>query len=883
MPASADPHDPAGERAADLVLAAADPELAAAAVARADVAGLTAAGALPAAIALFGVARWAPDALAVDPGAPAALGALAVPVDVAGADDEADLVRRHRRELLRLGARDLLDLDDLGATTAGLSAAAAGAIAAALRLGGAIDGGPAVAVVGMGKLGGGELNFSSDVDLLLVADEPAAAEVPLRRAMEVLRRCVRVDLALRPEGRDGALVRTVAGYEAHWERWAAPWERQALLKAAVVAGDAELGGRWAEAAGRAVWDRPFAADDIRSVRALKERAEAQVARRTSGRRDVKRGLGGIRDVEFAVQLLCLVHGGGDPTLRRRGTLPALAELAAGGYVADDDAAALTDAYRALRRVEHRLQLVDLHPAHVLPDDARALDVLARSLGHRPSPERSAGAALAAELRGHRTVARAVHERLWFRPLLGAFAGRDRALAAFGFADADRTREGIGELTRGLTRSSRLMQQLLPLVLEWLSLAPAPDLGLLGLRRMADGPARAGALADAFRESPEVARRLCVVLGTSELLAEHLVRNPDLVALLDDDEGLRPRTAAELEAAVHEAVAWRSTTEERRSSLKRLTDREGLRIGAADVLATLSTREVGTALTALATSALVAALGTGDAHHRLGVVALGRFGGGELSYPSDLDLVFVCRPGEQEEAERDALALLRFLGDGPAHVYDVDADLRPEGRGGPLVRTTDGWASYVERWAQPWERLAWVKARPVAGALELGAELVEGILAPWVWDRPVTDAERTELRRVKVRVEEERVRPGDDRDFHLKLGRGGLVDIEFCTQLLQLTSGVRATGTGAALNGLRRAGALDADEHAALADAHGFLEAVRNRLFLVTHEPGDALPARPERLAHLAASLGTNATDLRERHRRLTRRARRVVEHRFFDV
>jgi glutamate-ammonia-ligase adenylyltransferase len=199
----------------------------------------------------------------------------------------------------------------------------------------------------------------------------------------------------------------------------------------------------------------------------------------------------------------------------------------------------------------------------------------------------------------------------------------------------------------------------------------------------------------------------------------------------------------------------------------------------------------------------------------------------------------------------------------------------------LVRSLDSWAAYVERWAEPWERLAWVKARPVAGDAALGTALVDEVLGPWVWDRPLTDDERTELRRVKVRVERERIRTGDDPDFHLKLGRGGLTDIEFCVQLLQLEHGVRATGTGDALRALRDAGVVDGDEHSTLNDAHGFLEAVRNRLFLVTDEPGDALPARTEQLAHLAASLGTTPSALRDRHRQVTRRARRVVEQRFY--
>lgn len=830
---------------------------------------------------LAGVARWAGDLLAEDPRATTVLDELGRPVEVT----TTDLVGTYRLELLRIAARDLLGVDDVAATTRSLSAAAVAAIDAALDAEG-LAGSP-VAVVGMGKLGGDELNFASDVDLLLVADEPAVAEPSLRRALDLLRACVRVDLDLRPEGRDGAMVRTVDSYATYWARWAEPWERQALLRARVVAGDDDLGRRWQEAADEALWGRPFDAEDVRSVRALKDRSERAVARRATGVRDLKRGLGGIRDVEFAVQLLCLVHGGSDPTLRERTTLVALGELVGGGYVAEDDAVALATAYTALRRAEHHLQLVDLRPAHLLPTEPDALDRLGRSLGHESRGELGPGEVAAGELRHHRAVARATFERLWFRPLLGELTGRDRALAAFGFAEVARTREGIDELTRGLGRSSRLMRQLLPLLLDWLSATPDPDLGLLGLRRLAGGPGQAQQLVDAFRDSPEVARRLCTVVGTSRLLGDLLVRHPDLLGLLGEDrDGLRPRSRPELAASIDDALRWRDA-DERRPTLKRLTDREGLRIGAADLLGALSTREVGAALTDLATSALEAALAAVDDHADrvpgLAVVALGRFGGAEMSYPSDLDVVFVGGSGDQAAAERTAAAVLRFLGQGPDQIYDVDPDLRPEGRDGPLVRSLDAWAAYVDRWAEPWERLAWVKARPVAGDPELGRALVEDVLGPWVWDRPLTDDERTALRRVKVRVEHERVRAGDDPDFHLKLGRGGLTDIEFCTQLLQLEHGVRATGTGDALHDLRDAGALDAAEHRALVDAHGFLEAVRNRLFLVTDEPGDALPARAEQLARLATSLGTTPSALRDRHRQVTRRARRVVEHRFFDV
>nr|MBA2282268.1 bifunctional glutamine-synthetase adenylyltransferase/deadenyltransferase [Acidimicrobiia bacterium] len=260
---------------------------------------------------LVALSRWAADRLVADPGAAAALADLDVAIDPAGAIDVDHLARCYEREMLRLAARDLGGIDDLTATTRAISTAAAALWEAALRLAGA----PELAVIGMGKLGAGELNYASDVDVVLVAADPAGAEPAARRAAALVRHSVPVDLALRPGGGGGVLLRTVAGYVAHWERWAAPWERQALLKARPVAGDPALGAAWAEAAERALWDRPFGADDIRAIRAMKRRAEAEVARRGTSDRDLKRGLGGIRDIELAVQLLQLVHGRDDPALR----------------------------------------------------------------------------------------------------------------------------------------------------------------------------------------------------------------------------------------------------------------------------------------------------------------------------------------------------------------------------------------------------------------------------------------------------------------------------------------------------------------------------------------------------------------------------------------
>jgi glutamate-ammonia-ligase adenylyltransferase len=800
-----------------------------------------------------------------------------------------ELARWKHHELLRIAARDLLGLDPLETVAGSLAAMASDTLAAAVQLAGM----PRIAVIGMGKLGGHELNYSSDVDIVFVGDGDAAElETAARAVVAIARRCFRIDLNLRPEGRNGALVRTVESYEAYWDRWAEPWEFQALLKARFAAGDAALGERFTTSAAAHLWARPFNAESIRSVRAMKARAEADVARRGLTEREIKLGRGGIRDVEFAVQLLQLVHGGADPELRSPTTLDALEELADAGYVARHDAEQLASAYRFLRQVEHRLQLRDERQVHALPADPAERDRIARSLGMRPTVATSALEVFEDTLLAHQRTVRAIHERLWFRPLLEDFA-RDgervltpeaaaTRLAAFGFSDVERTRQAVVELTRGLTRSSRLMQQLLPLLLDWLSHAPDPDLGLLGLRNLASGPQRSMELAAAFRESPEAARRLSLLLGTSRLVGELLRRNPDLIASLGAPSDLRVRSRDELVDGAQSAAAWRPESDDRRSALKRFTDREGLRIAAIDILETLDVSEVGAALTNLAEAALEAAVTALEPTLPFAVVAVGRLGGGELSYASDLDLLFVydgSTAGDFATAERLATNLLRFVGGTLPHIYDVDADLRPEGKDGPLARSLEGYATYFERWAEPWERLAMVRARPVAGDRDVAARFVE-VLEPFVW-RSVSPDEQREIRRIKARIEHERLPPDEDPQFHLKLGRGSLADVEFCTQLLQLEHGVRTPSTVTALDALLEAGHLSRADHDVLSDAYRFCERTRNRWFLVNSAPGDALPSRLEELERLAVSLGTTARDLRTDYRRVTRRSRGVFERLFY--
>jgi glutamate-ammonia-ligase adenylyltransferase len=840
------------------------------------------------------------------------LAALDRPVAVT-ARDLNELVQCKQLELLRIAARDLLGMDPLEEVGDRLATLADRVLDVALHLCGGPDtsGGHKLAVIAMGKLGAGELNYASDVDIMFVTgDTTGAAEAvtPLaRRILQLARQCFRVDVDLRPEGRNGPLVRSLGAYRAYWERWATGWERQALLKARPVAGDEELGQAFARAAAEAVWAEPFGAEQIREARAMKARAEAQLARRGLTEREIKRGRGGIRDVEFSVQLLQLVHGRADPALRQPATLPALAELARAGYVSPGDATVLERAYRFLRAVEHRLQLVEEQPVHAVPATVVARNNLARVMGYRDSPAATALGQFDDDLRRHQAEARAVHERLFFRPLLEAFAilpgaggGQPRAgaagpmpesavserLAAFGFSDAARTRAALDELTRGLTRSSRLMAQTLALVLGWLSEEPDPDLGLLGLRTLADGSHRRALLVSTFRDSPEAARRLCRLLGTSRLLHELLRRDPEAIATLGDDTALVLGGRDELVERFRAGLRLRDP-EDRSRGLFQLKQAQLLRIATRDLLGMDTIEVTAAALTSLTEAVLEAALELIDPPVAIAVVALGALAGAELSYTSDADLLLVSSGGpgaSSEKVEAGAASLLRVLhGATPAErIMAIDPRLRPEGRHGRLAPTLDGYRSYFERRARTWERQALARARPVAGdqALAHGfMELADG----FVWGQPWTAADLREVRRMKARLERERPPAPEDPQFHLKRGPGALADVEWTAQLLQLSRGIRSPSTRHALAALAKDGSLSGEEAGILAEAYQTCEQVRNRWALMGGRPPDALPVAGPQLARLAHSLETTPAELRERYRRVTRRARQVMEERFYGL
>jgi glutamate-ammonia-ligase adenylyltransferase len=826
----------------------------------------------------------------------------------------------YRGCLLTLAARDVsgdLAVDDVAGELADLAEATLGTALDIARREHPTD--SRLAVIGMGKCGGRELNYVSDVDVVFVAEPADAAATTLAATM--MRICSEVtsegtiwpvDAALRPEGKSGPLARTLASHESYYRRWAKTWEFQALLKARPVAGDADLGRDYVATLRPLVWSAAQREGFVGDVQAMRRRVLENVPA-VEVEREVKLGPGGLRDVEFAVQLLQLVHGRSDESLRSPTTLVALESLAAGGYVGRDDAAQLAAAYRFLRTVEHRLQLHQLRRTHLVPTGDADLRRLARATGHRDVES------WRREYAAHTRLVRQLHEKLFYRPLLDAVArlpaeearltpeAAAQRLEALGFVDPAAALRHLEALTRGVSRRAAIQRTLLPVMLGWFADAADPDAGLLAFRQVSDALGSTPWYLRVLRDEGATAERLARLLATSRYVADLLARAPEAVPMLGRDDELRPRPPealqGELLASVRRSDDWEGAVAVARG----LRRRELLRIASADLLGLVGLDDVGTALSEVAAATLEAALQTAvrkvEAERRepvpvrLAIIGMGRLGGGEQGYASDADVLFVYEPvggedspGDTQVAHDIANELRRLLAlPGPDPALDVDAGLRPEGRQGPLVRSLASYAEYYRRWSSVWETQALLRAKPVAGDAELGARFTE-LVDPIRYPADGIDATAVrEIRRVKARVESERLPRGADATLHTKLGRGGLADVEWTVQLLQLRHAgtdprLRTTSTLGALAAARGARLLDDGQAEVLADAWVVAMRVRNAIVQARGRGSDAVPTEPRTLAAVARAMGYPAgatQDLLEDYRRATRRARAVYEDVFF--
>lgn len=866
---------------------------------------------------------------------------------LAEATDPVSLRVAYRRCLLSIAARDVCGTTGVAESAAELADLATATLRAALGLAGAAAPEDAalcrLAVVAMGKCGGHELNYVSDVDVIFVgeavegADETKAVRAATRLASHMMRICSEttvegsiwpVDANLRPEGRNGPLVRTLSSHLAYYQRWAKTWEFQALLKARPVAGDLDLGAEYVAAVQPLVWKAAERENFVPDVQKMRRRVVENIPVAEVDRQ-LKLGPGGLRDVEFAVQLLQLVHGRTDTSLRSGTTLDALKALATGGYVGRADAAQLDEAYRFLRSMEHRIQLFRLRRTHLVPEDEAELRRIGRSLGLRTDPV----AELLREWKRHATVVRRLHEKLFYRPLLDAVAqlatgearlsaeaARER-MVALGYADPASALRHLEALASGVTRKAAIQRTLLPVLLGWFADSADPDAGLLNFRKVSDALGKTPWYLRLLRDEGAAAQNLARVLSAGRLAPDLLMRAPEAVALLGDGDGggLEPRSRTHLEQEILAAVNRADGAAQAVTAARGVRRRELFRTAAADIVGSYGTEEqaaeadqgalvdrVGGAVSDLTAATLAGTLravvrdGWGDSlPTRFAIIGMGRFGGHELGYGSDADVLFVHEPRDgvdereaSQAANKVVLEMRRLLqipsADPPLL---IDADLRPEGKSGPLVRTLTSYAAYYRRWALTWESHALLRAEPVAGDEDLGRRFME-LIDPLRYPADgLADEAVREIRRLKARMESERLPRGADPKLHAKLGPGGLSDVEWTVQLLQLRHGaaepgLRTTRTRQALAAARTAGLIGEEDAAILDEAWVLATRVRNAVMLVRGRAGDTFPTEPRELAAVGRYLGYgpgHAGDMLDAYRRTARRARSVVDELFYGA
>ncbi|MEV7685237.1 bifunctional [glutamine synthetase] adenylyltransferase/[glutamine synthetase]-adenylyl-L-tyrosine phosphorylase [Streptomyces bungoensis] len=870
---------------------------------------------------------------------------------LAEATDPVSLRVAYRRCLLSIAARDVCGTIDVADTAAELADLATATLRAALALASAAAPQDAaacrLAVIAMGKCGGHELNYVSDVDVIFVAeaaaegaDETKALAAATRLASHLMRICSEttvegsiwpVDANLRPEGRNGPLVRTLSSHLAYYQRWAKTWEFQALLKARPVAGDPALGQAYLDALDPLVWQAAERENFVPDVQKMRRRVVENIPA-AEIERELKLGPGGLRDVEFAVQLLQLVHGRTDASLRSGTTLHALQALAAGGYVGREDAARLDEAYRFLRSMEHRIQLYRLRRTHLVPEAEADQRRLGRSLGLRADP----AAELIREWKRHTGVVRRLHEKLFYRPLLDAVAqlapgearlspeaARER-LVALGYADPAAALRHLEALASGVTRKAAIQRTLLPVLLGWFADSADPDAGLLNFRKVSDALGKTPWYLRLLRDEGAAAENLARVLSAGRLAPDLLMRAPEAVALLGRGDGtgpggggLEPRERGQLEQEIMAAVRRAENAAQGVTAARGVRRRELFRTAAADIVGSYGTEtspaeadqgalvdRVGAAVSDLTAATLAGTLravvrdGWGDTlPTRFAIIGMGRFGGHELGYGSDADVLFVHEPQDGVDEQEAAAAankvvaemrrLLQLPSADPPLL--IDAGLRPEGKSGPLVRTLKSYEAYYRRWSLVWESQALLRAEPVAGDAELAGRFIE-LADPLRYPRRgLGDDAVREIRRLKARMESERLPRGADPKLHTKLGPGGLSDVEWTVQLIQLrhghrVPGLRTTRTREALAAARETGLLSEEDTAVLDEAWVLATRVRNAVMLVRGRAGDTFPTEPRELAAVGRYLGYgagHAGDMLDAYRRTARRARTVVEELFY--
>ena len=774
-----------------------------------------------------------------------------------------------------------------------------------------------LAVIAMGKCGARELNYISDVDVIFVA-EPAG-DLDVSRALEISTRLAtrmmramdanapepalwQVDPNLRPEGKSGALVRTLDSHVSYYERWAENWEFQALLKARHMAGDAELGDAYVSKMQPFVWASAGRESFVESAQKMRERVMEHIPSNEVDRQ-IKLGPGGLRDIEFSVQLLQLVHGRTDESVRVRDTLTAIDALASAGYMSRNDAIVFAKQYRFLRLLEHRIQLSQLRRTHLMPTSEIAVRALARSVDIKWSAEQ-----LTKHWEAVKLEVRSLHQKVFYRPLLSAVAklgdggielssqqAEDR-LAAIGFADPKSALVHINALTGGLSRRAAIQRQLLPVLIQWFSEGSDPDQALLAFRRLSEDLGESHWYLRMLRDSSGAAERMTQVLSNSRLATSLFEKLPEAAAWFESRSDLLPTSREELETEIQSIIDRHESLETAATAIKTIRRRETLRLAMGAVLGDLTLAQISQGLSDVTAEFLRGLLALlGDLGVDLGIIAMGRFGGEELGFGSDADVMFVYKPidGDVDAAQKlaeNAIAELKRLAVDPLLEFELDLDLRPEGKNGPVARSLDSYAAYYKRWANTWESQALLRAKPIAGSPELIQEFLS-LINEYRYPATLDNSAVVEIRRIKARMETERLPQGADPKRHVKLGRGSLSDVEWLVQLLQLKHGakhpsIRTPRTLEALAACVSEGLIAEHDATVLREAWLLASRVRSASVLWANKRSDVLTTDRRQLEGMARILEYprgSASALEQDYLAFTRRARMVFDRIFYEA
>lgn len=808
-------------------------------------------------------------------------------------DIQMDVVREFKmRETLRITLRDILKKTDLVDVMYELSALAdvvlensLAIVRGSMRETYGVPSVDAFSVIALGKLGGEELNFSSDIDLIYVygTELGETGGVLTGQGMKVNRIssheyyckvgetltrflslntgegfAYRVDLRLRPEGQRGDIALALRGYEMYYESWGRAWERAMLIRARPAAGDAELGSGFMEMIRPFVYRKYLDYGAIDEIRSLKTRIDA-----TFKKGDIKRGYGGIREVEFFAQALQLIYGGREPLLRERSTLKVLHMLLQKALVGQEDYFVLSDNYRHLRTLEHRLQQLNNLQTHTVPSVGAELEVLGRKMGFTDA------AAFVSDLEGRRSRVRNIYDSLFSgkkeEPTVsGSFFDEELSdaelreyLSAAGLREIEKAVRNIQSIkdstfTFQTLRGRRLLGEILPLFVDSALKSGEPDVVLNYLQSFAGLLSTNESYIETFGRERRLIDMLTYVFSQSEYLSKMLIGRPQYLEMIGWQER-HGKTLRLLEEEIRNSVSEGRSVND---AVRLVKQTEEIRLGMLFLQKKAGVTEVGRGLSKTAEAILSVCMKSLSAGAEgLAVIGFGKLGGREITFGSDLDVIFVCPEDPGQEATRAAEKLLRILisytKEGVA--YRIDTRLRPEGEKGILVSSLGSFEKYYAKAAAFWEFQALLKARPVAGNMKTGLSFVAAAKETLIARGREISA--SDIRQMRDRIVRELSK--EAQGYDIKLGPGGIEDIEFTAQYLQLAhcrgeEKLLVQGTVKALDRLRRAGCIQREEAESIRDAYIFYRTLESFLRL---RGENVLKRENEKLKYAAAFLG----------------------------